>query len=48
MKAKIEVKFPCGYEFKADLEANAFSGLEFDMDKEDFKNCPLHGKKCKK
>ncbi len=42
-KAKIDVKFPCGYEMKIDVDGGWFSDpiIEGLGDK-----CPLHGKDC--
>lgn len=44
MKAKVEVKFPCGFEYKTSIESGLFGDVDFDSDMPD--KCPLHGKKC--
>ncbi len=44
-KAEFSVKFPCGLEIYFKVKA-LFLGEYFNL--EDVKECPLHGKKCKK
>ena len=47
-KLKYEVNFPCGYSLKMDFQASFFDNAFSEFDEEKFKECPLHGKKCKK
>jgi len=42
MKANLEVKFPCGYEYKVNITAGV---MDF-ADEKELPVCPLHGKKC--
>ena len=49
MKIKLYKKYPCGYEFELDIKTGFLGspGLDFNIIEED-KDCPIHGKKCKK
>ncbi len=46
MKTKVDVKFPCGYEFH--IELDAWGVREFDYGEVIPHICPLHGKDCLK
>ena len=45
---KYNVKFPCGYEIAMEITASFFGSASGEFDEDKFKECPLHGKKCKK
>ena len=46
MKMNIEVKFPCGYEYKMKASAGIMDFMATDTGGELPKECPLHGKNC--
>jgi len=46
-RLKYNVKFPCGYEISMECQASMFDNASAEFDEDKFKECPLHGKKCK-
>jgi len=46
MKANVEVKFPCGYEYKMNVSAGMMDFIVGKGDTELPDKCPLHGKNC--
>ena len=47
VKAKLKVKFPCGYEYEGELSSsNIFANIGGHLNDEEFPLCPLHGKNC--
>ena len=46
MTLKYEVEFPCGYKLKCEVKSSMFGMSYAEFDENDFKKCPLHGKKC--
>ena len=46
MKAKVHMKFPCGYEYNINFSTGMFDMMgSLDLDDMPSK-CPLHGKNC--
>jgi hypothetical protein len=45
-RMKYRVRFPCGYEIEMALEKGIFDIADGTFDEEEWKSCPLHGKKC--
>ena len=48
MNVNTEVKFPCGYEYKFNIEVSALACFGSEVKDDLPKECPLHGKECKK
>ena len=45
-KLKYRVEFPCGYKIEMEISTGFFGSAAGSFDEENFKECPLHGKKC--
>jgi hypothetical protein len=44
----IKIEFPCGYKYEADVRTAVFEEAKISSDNFQMKECPLHGKKCRR
>lgn len=48
MKIVTEIEFPCGYKFEQVIMTGWFDNGHYHDDDGILKECPLHGKECKR
>jgi len=47
-RLKLDVEFPCGYKLSLEAEGGLLTIPQIDNIEDKIKQCPLHGKNCKK